>query len=172
MMTYKKAKPPQFAGSLKDLAVALGLPYRRVWRWSQDPAFPARGPKGWEVAVIQAWAGMLHQARTMAPDPKRKELRERLEEARAEKEEHRGQLLKLQLEIQRGEYRPLREIEAWDRARTAVVKRGLLAFAKSLPPLLVGLTELDMAVVIDRRVRDLVRRFGQFTEKESSGEGH
>jgi transposase len=87
--------------------------------------------------------------------------RRRLLKAQAKEREAKAELVALRLAVERGEFLPLDEVKARDIARIHVVKRGLLAHARSLPPLLQGLGLKEMEVVITRAVRELLLRFSK-----------
>ncbi|MFH0903194.1 MAG: hypothetical protein V2A73_21405 [Pseudomonadota bacterium] len=85
--------------------------------------------------------------------------RERLLRAQADERRAKADSAGLALAIERGEYRALAEIEEWDRARIAIVKRGLLSLGRQVAPLVIGLSVHEAEVIIHRACRDLLTRF-------------
>ena len=65
----------------------------------------------------------------------------------------------IELQKLKGELIPASEVKQRDIARIAVVKRGLLAFADSLPQHLEGRSATEMKAIIHHRVRLLLEKF-------------
>lgn len=86
----------------------------------------------------------------------------RLLKAQADERQAKAALAEMRAKVEAGEYRSVREIEEWDRARVAVVKRGLLAMGRKLGPTLVGLGPKELEVAIGRYAKDLLRRFAKW----------
>lgn len=73
----------------------------------------------------------------------------------------KAEMREIELRQLRGEVIPIEEVKKRDVARIAIVKRGLLAFADSLPQHLEGLSVREMKAVIQHRVRSLLERFSK-----------
>lgn len=121
---------------------------------------PRKTAKGWPIEAIREWrAATLQPPKEAREVPASPEDAQRLLKAQADEREAKAELVRLKVAIERGEYRALKEIEDWDRARCSVLRRGLLAFERSLPPALVGLDERQMSAVVKTKVRELFRRY-------------
>ena len=71
----------------------------------------------------------------------------------------RYRLDKLKFLKMRGDLVALSEIQKRDVARIQVVKRSLLSLARSLPPILQGMSIQEMESTLRKRVMDLMKRF-------------
>ena len=90
-------------------------------------------------------------------------------DAKTKKLKLEAQLLKIKLDEAKGRVIDAdAAAEAWQRVGVSI-KNDLLALAQSLPPMLVGKTDLaEMATIIDGRIRDALRHI---TEKMPDATG-
>jgi hypothetical protein len=142
----------EYASTLKLAAAALGITFRAVERYAAAAGLE-KGARGWPLAPLRAIRDARRSELARTPDGAR------LLAARADERTAKARLAELEFRIRSGDFIPRDEMKARDITRIAIVKRGLFAFARSLPPRLEGLTQKEMELVITRAVRDLLTRF-------------
>lgn len=145
-----------------ELAEALGVRVSGIQYYKRAGA-PGKGPDGYDVDAWERWraanvdaprgGGKRGSAEEGVGD------RSRLLKAQADERRAKADLAGLKLAIERKDYIAKSEIEEWDRARIAVVKRGLMALPRKVSCGLVGLMEQEIEVVLMREIRDLLTRF-------------
>lgn len=87
--------------------------------------------------------------------------RDRLLRAQALEREAKAELAALKVKVEHGEFLPKEDVRNRDVARIAMVRRGLLALVKQLPPRLVGMNVGEMEIVLKEQIRGLLTRFSQ-----------
>jgi len=143
-----------------EVAQFFSVTTHTIQNWYRDGAPGA--PGAYDLHEIAAWR---LARRTPKPDDA---VRDELLEAQTRERKAKAALAELQLAFERGEYLARDEIEEWDRARSAVVKRGLLGLGRSVAPSLVGLNVKEIQAVINRRARGLLTQFASFTREEKA----
>ena len=152
---------PRFVKTRGELCQILGVAAGTHFLWVGRGA-PRKGPKGWDVEATKQWRLEHLKASHEKKDGIRDEsTQQRFLKAQMLQKEAQAELAHLKLQIERRDFVAKTEIQEWDLARNAVVRRGLLAFVRSLPPLLVGLDQRQMEPVIKRRVNELLERFAK-----------
>jgi len=152
---------PRFVKTRGELSQILGVSTQTLFDWCSRGA-PGKGPKGWDVEATRQWRQEhLRQSHEKTDILKDESTQQRFLKAQMHEKEAKAELAKLKLQIERRDFVAKTEIQEWDLARNAVVRRGLLAFVRSLPPLLVGLDQRQMEPVIKRRVNELLERFAK-----------
>lgn len=170
----------------KDAAALLGVGVQALYRYRADGMPAHKVGKRWKFKPdeITAWYATSRPTRTRygprklksaAPvettdDPEQAgdedihgltaaQLQDRLAaaklleiRARTAKHEH-------ELATKRGEVVPVDEVRSERLKRIAAVKAGLLGLKSKLPAILVGLTEHEIAEILDREVHELLERF-------------
>lgn len=163
-MSKDKQVNPKIAKTRGELAQALGVSLQSVQTYVAEGA-PGKGPGGYDIDAFIRWrAENKRPLRGPAAGGEKTGDQARLLKAQADEKESKAALAELELQIQRGEFLPIAEVKERDIARIAAVKRGLLAFDRSLPPRLVGLQEKEMQPVIRAMCRELLSRFAQMSK--------
>lgn len=157
----------KYAPNLTKLAEALGIGGRTAARWHSQGA-PGREPSGYSLEAWRAWQGanVPYRARrgershdaTLADGPGGGD-RKRLLRAQADERRSKADLAGLKLAIERGDLIAKTDIEAWDRSRIAIVRRGLLGLGRQVAPLVAGLTVGEIEALIARETKSLLTRF-------------
>jgi len=149
----------RYAKTAREAAETLGMARDTVEGWIQRSGLK-KGPKGYDVQALKRWRDEnMPPPRTKKGDPASPGDSARLLKAQADQREALAALADLKLQIEKGQYRSIQEIEVWDRSRSAIVKRGLLGLPRSLGPLLVGLQAKEIESVLMQKVRGLLEAF-------------
>jgi len=152
----------RFAKTAIAAAAMLGQAPNTIRAWVQRSGLK-KGPRGYDVQALKRWRDEnLSPPRTKREDFDATGDQARLLKAQADEREAKAELADLKLQIEKGQYRSIQEIEVWDRSRSAVVKRGLLGFPRSVAPLVAGLQAREIEGVLMQRVRALLESYARF----------
>lgn len=153
---------PRYVATQGQLGEALGISPSGVKYYLRRGA-PQKGPQGYDVEAIREWrdsnveaprgGGKRGSAEEGVGD------RERLLRAQADERRSKADLAGLKLAIERGDYLAKADVEAWDRSRIAIVRRGLLGLGRQVAPLVVGLAAREIEAVVSRECKSLLHRF-------------
>lgn len=166
---------------LQDVAEALGLKSAgTIRRWRDELGLPlVRTSEGYDLDAIRAWAranvrmkadSALHgDSGPGDPDAEPgesipeslEELRKRYMVACTAEKQAAGELRALKLEIEKGLYVPLSEVQDRDLARIAVVKSGLLTLPRRIAQEVEGLKAGQVEVKLMKAFRELLVRFSK-----------
>jgi hypothetical protein len=157
----KRSGNTRFVKTRGEVAQALDVSLQSIATYVAEGA-PKKGPKGYDVDAFIRWRAE-NKAPLRGPEDGQEKTGDlaRLLKAQADEREIKASHADLRLSIDRGEYLPIAEVKERDIARITMVKRGLLAFERSLSPRLVGLGQLQISVIIRKAVRDLLEKFSK-----------
>lgn len=151
----------RYAKTAREAAEILGQAPHTLEDWIRRSKIE-KGPKGYDVQAVKRWRDEnMPPPRTKKDDPEATGDQARLLKAQADEREAKAELADLKLQIEKGQYRSIQDIELWDRSRNAVIRRGLLGFPRSISPLLVGLQLKEIESVMMQKVRGLLEAFAK-----------
>lgn len=165
----KAGLPPTIVDNIEAVAAYYGKSIRQVHRWRSMKDFPAPLSGGhYDLMQIQAWLDRrrgLRRSKTgqnAEIEPESADNSEGKDFWDKENKRFQAKMRELEYLRRRGELIEAAEVQRVFVARIMSVKQGLLSLPRSLPPLLVQLTEeRQMEAVIRRMVIELLEKFSQ-----------
>ena len=167
-----KNLPANMVRTAKEVAEFFGRHIRTIRNWT-GRGMPQQ-PDCYDLEAIEKWAatqGLISESKFRAPafagpggdDSETVSLKDRRAQLEVEIKELDHEKKQLELDVARGKYVTVEEINASDRAKVTAVKRALLAIPRAMAPQLVGLEAREIEALLMDRMRDVCMRFAQGT---------
>ena len=143
--------------TLKEVAKHFDVAYATARGWVTSGCPGERG--NYDLDAIKLWhdnrSGVQKHRGQRSGDYLRKL------KAEADKKEADAARALFDLEVQRGNYRPLAEFQSWYQAQVSACKRAFLSLQKSLPPHLEGKLAREMEAEIGRQIRNVLQKLAE-----------
>ena len=160
-----KAKPakllPGEVRTQREVGQVFDVSVRTVRAWVAE-GMPRNDSGTYSLADIGTWRGSRNgkaNGGTANPDKDDADLRFRKAKSRK---------MEVELGVLEGNYVLRKDMEKRARAQALVLRKKLLAFQKTLPPVLVGMSVRDIQAEIKERVYDILRSFAHDASPEEA----
>jgi phage terminase Nu1 subunit (DNA packaging protein) len=159
----------KYVATQTALAEALGRAQSTIAEMKKKGAPIKRTRRGYAVEPVEKWIAENLRAPSRPPGRPPKDVDERAEGSLRQKlirEQIReraatANLKEFQARLQSGDLIPREDIEKEERAKTAIIRRGLMNFPRATAPLLVGLDHREIEAIMMKKVRELLERFAR-----------